>query len=463
MKFSRRHSLGVAGAAAGCSLIPGSVLGANGKVNLAAIGIGQQGGNILQTFAGNPKVNIVALCDVDIESDAPTGTWARGEYGWANEKASPAANAARFPGVPQFRDFRKMFDKMGSEIDAVCIGVPDHSHFPITMAAMMLGKHVYVEKPLARTFAECELMMRGAKKYGVVTQMGNQGHSGDNYHQFKAWKEAGIIKNVTHVDAQMNNQRRWHMWGDVKGFPKGEKMPKGLDWNVWQGTTARPHQFSEKLHYGNWRSWHQFGTGCFGDWGAHILDTVHEFLELGLPEKISAKTLTGRNNFIFPLTSTINFQFPARKGMPAMDIDWYDGAGNAAPVPEGATLQGPGKFIYSKEFVFQGGSHSNSLQIVPFEKMRELMKAGKVPKVTARGHSGHHENFILSCMGEEETRSPFSVAAPLSQMFALGCMVQRLGTELHFDRKRLRITNNKRANSLLKDDVRKGWEQYYKL
>jgi len=467
MKISRRHTLATVGAATGWSLIPGKVLGANGKINLAAIGVGQQGGNILRTFASDPNVNIVALCDVDIDSNAPIATKKNyGDQGWMKENATPAFNAAQFPGIPKFRDFRVMFDKMGKEIDAVCIGVPDHSHFPIAMAAMMLGKHVYVEKPLARTFLECELLIRAEKKYGLVTQMGNQGHSGNNYFQFKAWKEAGIIKDVTHVDAQMNNNRRWHTWGDVTGFPTGEKMPEDLNWNVWLGTTPEKIDFSAKLHYGNWRGWHQFGTGCFGDWGAHILDTIHEFLELGLPEKVSAKTLTGRNDYVFPLTSVVNFQFPERNGMPAMDIDWYDGQGNPAPVPEEAQeerLKGPGKYIYSKEYIFKGGHHSDSLQIVPYEKMRELMVAGTVPKVSAKGKSSHHENFILACKGEEKTRSPFSVAGPLSQMFTLGCLAQRLGGELEFDRKNLRITNNKLANSLLKDEIRKGWEQFYKL
>jgi predicted dehydrogenase len=467
MNIARRHTLMATGAVAGWSLIPGSVIGANKKVNLAAIGIGQQGGNILRTFAGDPNVNIVALCDVDIDSDSPIAKKRNhGDQGWGRPNATPAANAALFPKVPQFRDFREMYDKMGNQIDAVCIGVPDHSHFPIAMASMMLGKHVYVEKPLARTFQECELLMRAEKKYGVVTQMGNQGHSGNNYHQFKAWKEAGIIKDVTHVDAQMNSNRRWHTWGEVTGFPHGGVIPDGMNWNVWQGTTPMPMEFSKKLHYGNWRGWHQFGTGCFGDWGAHILDTIHEFLELGIPEKISAAELTGRNDYIFPMTSVINFQFPARNGMPAMDIDWYDGQGNPAPTPKGIgdeKLKGAGKYIYSKDYTFKGGHHSDILQIVPYEKMRELLKAGKLPKVSAKGKSNHHENFILACKGEEKTRSPFSVAGPLSQMFALGCMAQRLGGELEFDRETNQITNNKLANSLLKDDVRNGWEQYYKV
>ncbi len=470
MKMNRRNALFTfAGAAFGTALIPGSVLGANGKVNLAAIGIGQQGGNITRSIGGLPNVNMVALCDVHIDSDSPvlTDEQKKGykEQGWMSEKATPAACAAEFPGAKKYRDFRKMFDEMGDQIDAVCIGVPDHSHFPISMAAMMLGKHVYVEKPLARTFQECELLMTAEKKYGVVTQMGNQGHSGDNYFQFKAWKEAGIIKDVYHVDAYMNSPRRWHPWGDVAGFPAAEKMPEGLDWDVWLGTTPEYHDFSKRLHYGNWRGWHQFGTGCFGDWGAHILDTIHEFLELGLPSAFGTKKIEGRNDYIFPMQSTVNFQFPERNGMPAMDIDWYDGKGNWCPRPPemgDRNPGGPGKFIYSKELVFHGNSHSDPLQILPYDKFKQMLKDGTVSKDYGK-HSSHHANFINAVLGEEKTRSPFSVAGPLCQMFALGCIAQRLGGEFEFDRKTNRITNNKEANRYLQDDVRKGWEQYYKL
>ncbi|MEI6890983.1 MAG: Gfo/Idh/MocA family oxidoreductase [Pontiella sp.] len=469
MKGSRRSAIGVAGAAAGWAMIPGSVLGANNKVRLAAIGIGQQGGTILRAIGGQPGVEVVALCDVDIESDAPVAPSgqqpAYSIRGWMSPAATPAAAAAQFPNARTFRDFRLMFDQMAEEIDAVCIGLPDHSHFPVTMAAMMLGKPVYVEKPLARTFQECELLMRAEKKYGVVTQMGNQGHSGDNYHQFKLWKETGIIKDVTHVDAQMNNPRRWHGWGDVAAFPIGEKMPADLNWSVWQGTTAKPTAFNDKLHYGNWRGWHQFGTGCFGDWGAHILDTIHEFLELGLPEKFSASHLVGRNDYIFPLQSTINFAFPERNGMPAMDIDWYDGVGNFAPTPKemaSKKFRGPGKVIYSKELVFHGGSHSRALQIVPYDRFKDMLRSGAVSKEYGK-HSNHHANFIHAVRGDETCRSPFSVSGPLCQMFALGCIAQRLGGEYTFDRRTKQITNSNRANSFLKDDIRKGWEQYYRV
>lgn len=469
MNISRRKFLVAGGAAtAAYTLLPAQVVGANERVNMAAIGIGHQGGGIARNFGGNPNVNMVALCDVDFDSNAPIVSTEAPRYsqqGWSNERTTPAFTASKFPNAKCYRDFRKMFDEMGDDIDAVCIGTPDHTHFAITMEAMMRGIPVYVEKPMARTFQECELMIRAEKKYGVVTQMGNQGHSGANYFQFKEWVEQGIIKDVYHVDAMMNSPRRWHPWGEVASFPPAEAIPGDLNWDVWHSSVAQNTEFSQKLHYGNWRGWHQFGTGCFGDWGAHILDTIHEFLELGLPEKITATHLVGRNDYLFPVESTINFQFPERNGKPAMDIDWYDGVDNKLKKPEifgEEKVYTPGKIIYGKDMVFKGRSHAKPLEIVPREKYVEMLQNGEVRKDFGR-HSSHHENFVNAVRGEEMTRSPFSVAGPLCQMFALGCVAQRLGGELKFDRESKQFTDNKLANSLLVDDIRPGWEQYYRV
>ncbi|VGO13227.1 L-arabinose 1-dehydrogenase (NAD(P)(+)) [Pontiella desulfatans] len=456
MKVSRRQFSKIGMAGTSMALLPGcatkktaSFVGANEKVNLAFIGLGGRGESLSGSFRQIDDVNMVALCDVDMGSK------------WT------AKTEAEFPGVPRFKDFRVMFDKMGNEIDAVVVCTPDHSHFPITMAAMALGKHVYCEKPLARTFNEIALMMAAAERHGVATQMGNYGHSGANYFQFKAWTEAGIIKDVTHVDAYMNKWRRWHPWGAVNAFRTGEKVPETMDWDVWLGT-AEHHEFSKDLHYGNWRGWYDFGTGCFGDWGAHMLDTMQRFLNLGLPESLTAKTLEGQNNFIYPMASTINFQFPARGDMPAMDIDWYDGQENLPPLPEewgGKELDRntPGKFIYSKEHVFHGTAHEHPLQIIPYEKMRELLKQGALPRDFGK-NSDHFENFILACKGQEETRTPFAVSGLLSQLLSLGCISQRLGGTLEFDRQANRFTNSRIANELLVGaPPRKGWEQYYSL
>jgi predicted dehydrogenase len=409
------------------------------------IGIGHRGNDLVKTFAATGRVEIAAFCDVDL--DAP----------------HTAESRRLFPAVPVFRDFRTMFDRMGAAFDAVVVATPDHSHFPPAMLAMSRGKHVYVEKPLAQTFREVDLLMAMAAKSGVVTQMGNQGHSGNNYFQFKAWTEAGIIKDVTKIVAFMNSPRRWHGW-TADGFPAGEPLPPGLDWDGWHA--ARPvHPFSARLHPENWRGWFAYGTGAFGDWGAHILDTAHRFLQLGLPHTVEAVRLDGPSGFIFPQASTIRFDFPARRGMPPVEVFWYDGVDNVPPLPSelgpGATLtEKNGKFIYSKSLVFRGGTHGDTLRVVPEARMSEM--AASLPKVGG-GFSDHATNFVLACQGQEEARSPFRISGPLTQVFLLGVIAQRLGGRLTFDPVRRAFLGHAAANSLLTGPApRKGWERYYR-
>ncbi len=436
---------------------------ANRKVAVAFIGIGNRGEQLIQDFEKTGMIQVVALCDVDLGAH------------------HTQAALTKYPDAARFQDFRQMFDRIGNRIEAVIVAVPDHSHFPICMEAMALGKHVYVEKPMARTFLEAELMMQAARKYPkVVTQVGNQGHSEANYFQFKAWKEAGIIRDITAVTAHMNNPRRWHGWDpNIQKPPSAQPIPQTLDWMTW--LSARPyHDYNELYHYGEWRSWFDFGMGALGDWGAHILDTVHEFLELGLPTVIDPIKLTGHNNYFFPKDSTIRFHFPERGSMPAVDVTWYDGQDNLPPIPEGygkseldpniptsgageinPSQLNPGKIIYGKDITFKGASHGSTLSIIPSEKAADM--ASQLPDVPP-SPSNHFANFLLACQGLEETRSPFEIHGPLSQVFALGVIAQRRGTKLLFDRTTKRITNDAFADALLAGEPpRKGWESYYKL
>jgi len=466
---SRRSFLKQAMVLSAATALPTIIIKASGKpassdkVNLACIGIGNQGGADVLSFANTGLANFVAFCDVDMGAPQTLEV------------------LKKFPDVPRFQDFRKMFDKMGNQIDAVSVGVPDHSHFPIVMMALALGKHVYVEKPMARTFNEVELMIKAARKHpNVVTQMGNQGHSEANYFQFKAWVEAGIIKDVTAITAHMNSLRRWHGWDPkIKSFPPAEPIPETLDWDTWLGVTQK-HDYNKDFVNGQWRCWYDFGMGALGDWGAHILDTAHQFLDLGLPYEINMLKAEGHNSFFYPMSSTILFRFPERGKMPPVDITWYDGLKNIPPVPAGygvseldpnipPTSQGkvqpvklnPGKEIYSKELTFKGGSHGSTLSIIPPEKAKEM--ESKLPEVP-KSPSNHYANYLLACMGKEKTRSPFEIAGPLSQVFSLGVMAQKLNTKLLFDRKTKQITNNKLANQLLVGlPPRKGWEQFYKV
>ena len=439
------------------------VSGSNRKVNIAYIGIGNRGEQIIREFAKTNRVNVVALCDVDMGAK------------------HTQAVMKMYPNAKRFKDFRQMFDRISNEIEAVAIATPDHSHFPISMLALAHGKHVYVEKPMARTFLEAELMMEAARQHPeAVTQVGNQGHSEANYFQFKAWQEAGIIKDVTAVTAHMNNSRRWHKWSaDIYKYPEAQAIPETLDWNTWLCSTQY-HDYNSKYHYGDWRCWYDFGMGALGDWGAHILDTVHEFLELGLPYEINMLKAEGHNDYFFPYSSTILFRFPQRKKMPPVDVTWYDGLDNLPPLPDGygisaldpnipASSQGdikdtklnPGKIIYSRDLTFKGGTHGSTLSIIPEEKAKEM--ASKLPEVP-KSPSNHFENFLRACCGEEKTRSPFEIFGPMTQVFCLGVIAQRLNTQLLFDIKNKRFTNNDFANAMLSGmPPRKGWEDFYKL
>jgi len=400
---------------------------------------------MLKTFAATNLTSVAALCDVDL--DAPHTAEAR----------------ELFPKAPRFRDLRTMIDQAGAEIDAVVIATPDHTHFPLAMHAMGAGKHVYVEKPLAHTLREVDLLIAMAARSGVVTQMGNQGHSGNNYFQFKAWTEAGIIADVTKIVMFMNSERRWHGW-TVDGFPSGEPMPPGLDWDLWHG--AQPlHPFSTRLHPQTWRGWFDYGNGAFGDWGPHILDTSHRFLELGLPHTIEAVRRDQPNPYIFPQASTVRFDFAARGAKPPVEVWRYDGVANKPPLPAelgpGAVLEEQaGKFSYSRKLVFKGGTHGDTVRIIPEARMQEL--APTLPKITG-GFSDHATNFILACQGKEESRSPFHVSGPLTQVFLLGVIAQRLGGRLEFDPARRVFTNNSEATTLLAGPApRAGWETYYR-
>lgn len=467
--LSRRSFVKQSVIAAGAVMLSNSTFGkinlaaANERVNLACVGLGNRAAEIIKELYKTGLCNIVALCDVDLGGKHTHEI------------------LAMFPDVPKFKDFRVMFDKMGNQIDAVSIGTPDFSHFAITMLALDLGKHVYVEKPMARTFLEVELMTNKARKNTkLVTQMGNQGHSEANYFQFKAWKEAGIIKDVTRIDAHMNMPRRWHGWDvNMKGFPTAEIAPETLDWELWQMQTLG-HNYNKDFVNGQWRCWYDFGMGALGDWGAHILDTAHEFLDLGLPTEVSAVKLDGHNSYFFPMSSTLKFHFPKRKKMPAVDINWYDGLNNLPPIPEGYGVSGldpnipapstgklepaklnPGKIIYGKELTFKGGSHASVLQIIPEAKAKEMEP--RLPE-TPKSPSNHFANFLRACKGEEKTRSAFEIAGPLSQVFCLGVIAQRLNTKVIFNPEKKEITNDKFANALLAGPPpARGWEQYYKM
>jgi len=266
----------------------------SGKLNIAAIGVGGMGASNLKACANE---NIVALCDVDSDYAAKT--------------------FALYPRATVYTDYRVMLEKQ-KDIDAVIIATPDHTHAPITMACLQAGKHVYCQKPLTHTVAEARAIADAAKKYNVVTQMGNQGHSFESMRLLKEWLDAGAIGNVTEVHAWTDRPVGGDPWSDfaVRARPADTPpVPATLDWDKWLGPAAfRP--YSPEYLPMKWRAWLDFGTGPLGDMGCHILDPAFWALELGPPQTIEATSTHYEANVAsetYPRASIVRYTFPASR------------------------------------------------------------------------------------------------------------------------------------------------------
>ena len=268
-KTSRRQFLqGMAGAAAAFTVVPRRVLAGSAKppsekLNIACIGIGGQGGGNVNAVH---EENIVALCDVDQRRAAKT--------------------LAKFPNAKQYRDFRKMFDEMDKQIDAVVVSTPDHTHAVAVMAAIKRDKHVYCEKPLAHSIFEIRELMKAARQHKVVTQLGNQGHSYESIRMLCEWIWDGAIGNVHEVHAACDAV---HCKIDqLSRRAEKHEVPPELDWDMWLGP-AEHRQYHPMYLPGSWRGWMPFGSGTIGDWVCHVVDPVFWALKLGSPKTVQAQ------------------------------------------------------------------------------------------------------------------------------------------------------------------------------
>lgn len=421
------------------------------RVNLACIGVGGRATGVIPGVCSGGHASPVAFCDVDFKARRVD------------------QNLKKFPGTKQFKDFRVMLEKMGDDIDAVTVVTPDHTHFPAAMLAMSMGKHVYVEKPLTHSYREADLLMKAEKKFKVVTQMGNQGHTSKGSEQFRHWVKRGIIKDITKIEA-WKTPSLWFMNKDerISKYPPAEPAPATLDWDLWCGP-AEMKPFSSMYHPFNWRAFYLYGNGMLGDWGAHIIDFAHDFLKLGQPTRLSPILMDDHNEVIFPLSSQLRMEFPKRGKRPAVELTWRDGVNCHPEIPEqfwsggkAPKLGGAGTVLYSQDgkFAVTRGSHSRASNIIPTEQAKAL--GDKLETPSPEGN--HQSAFTQACMGKGKTMSPFSIAGDLTKTLMLGVVCQLLNEDLQFDRKKERFKGNARANALLDGPTpRKGWGDFYKM
>lgn len=463
--LNRRYFLRAGSAAvAAFSILPRRLIAGSGEtppsetVLFGAVGVGGQGRADLKglTEAGLGKV--VAVADVDPRSIAATKQF--------------------LPDVQTFADYREMYDKAGKTFDAVLIATPDHWHAIPTVEAMQIGKHVYTEKPVARTVWEIRKLMDAARKYNVVTHMGNQGHSFGSHQTFKSWVRKGLLGEIREVHT-WTTMRVMDSKSKIPELAKQEKVPDGLNWERWVGPSEF-HPYSPFFTPNRWRAWTPYGTGNPGDWGCHLLDPIYDALNLRSPQRITAEIAPDwdpvRDRLAFPNASRIRYEYDLSNGK-TMTILWHDGEFcNEVPRPsmleEGRELGNkiiPGQWnagavVYGSKNVLKYGSHgADGCRVIPEASMRAMIKDIREEEKTKPNFwmtqiGSHFEDFTTAVKIGRKSGNPFETAGYVAENAALGAIaVRNPNIRLEWDCEALRFKNCEAANAMVEPHYRKGY------
>ncbi|QNE39303.1 Gfo/Idh/MocA family oxidoreductase [Hymenobacter sp. NBH84] len=461
-------------AAASFMIVPRFVLGGKGYVApsdrlvVAGIGVGGKGESDIMNFSKSGKADIAYLCDVDDQRAAKT--------------------IKSFPKAKYYKDWRQMLDKEHKHIDAVSVSTPDHNHAAPAMAAMQLGKHVYVQKPLTHDIYEARALTEAARKYKVVTQMGNQGASNDGARLLREWYDAGLLGDVHTV----------YCWTDRPVWPQGiawpdkaAPVPSTLDWDLWLGTAPKEN-YIEKLVPFNWRGWWEYGTGALGDMGCHLVEAPFRVLDLGYPKSVAASVGSvyvdefKRGYFpkSCPPSSHVILKFPkTAKTKGDITLHWMDGGIQ----PERPAELGPnevfgdggnGILFIGDKGKMMASTYAENPRLLP----TSLTATTKVPEKFARvpgGANGHYAQWVEAAIaghGKKEVSSPFDIAGPLTETLLIANLAVRgydvqtpkadgkgfnypgRNVELIWDPKQLKVTNLDAVNQFVKRDYRQGWK-----
>jgi len=471
---SRREFLkNTAITAAGFIILPRHVLGGKGfvapsdRLLIAGVGVGGKGESDIANFFKSGKADIAFLCDVDDKRAATT--------------------IKNFPKAKYYKDWREMFDKESKHFDAVSVSTPDHNHAVVTLAAMQLGKHVYVQKPLTHDIFEARTLTNAAKRYKVVTQMGNQGASGDGVRQLVEWYDAGEIGNVHTV----------YCWTDRPVWPQGipwpaqkADVPATLDWNLWLGT-APYKDYIEKLVPFNWRGWWDYGTGALGDMGCHLMSNAFEVLDLKYVTDVQASVGSvyvdefKRGYFpeSCPPSSHVTLTFPkSSKTKGPVTVHWMDG-GIEPERPEELLPNeqfgdgGNGVLFIGTKGKMMCSTYGADPRLLPTSRTNEVHVPQTYPRVP-NGAEGHYTQWVegaIAGYGKKKLSSPFEIAGPLTEALLMsnlairGFDIRKPGAngkgfdypgryiELLWDNNSMKVTNLDDVNQFIKRTYRDGF------
>ncbi|MFT4018887.1 MAG: Gfo/Idh/MocA family oxidoreductase [Agriterribacter sp.] len=470
---SRRNFIkNTAMGAAGFMIVPRNVLGKgyiapSDKLIIAGVGAGGKGRSDIANFYKSGKAEIGFLCDVDDRM--------------AEESRK------NFPKAKYYKDWRELFDKEAKSFDAVSVSTPDHTHAVVAMAAMRRKKHVYVQKPLTHDIYEARVLTEAAEKYKVVTQMGNQGASGDGVRQLVEWYDAGIIGDVHSVYIFTNRP----IWPQGIPWPTEKPaVPAGLDWDLWLGT-APQKDYVDGLIPGSWRGWWDYGTGALGDLGCHLMEAPFRVLGLQYALDVQASvtsvfTAFGKRGYFpdsFPPSAHATLTFPkTNKTKGEVIMHWMDGGIKPErPAELGADeVFGDGNsgilFVGTKGKMMASEYAANP-RLLPLKRNEEV----KVPKTIKRvpgSADGHYAQWVEGCIagyGNMELSAPFSKSGPLTEAILMANLGIRAADtpkprangrgndypganmKLLWDYKNMKVTNLDEVNQFVKREYRKGW------
>jgi len=458
-------------AATGFYIVPRHVLGKgyvapSDKLLIAGVGAGGKGGDDIRHFAKSPNAEIAFMVDVD--------------------ERQCVENRKNFPKAKFYHDWRELFDKESKNFDAVSVGIPDHNHAIVAFHAMQLGKHVYVQKPLTHDIYEARMLTDAAKRYKVVTQMGDQGSSNDGVRILKEWFDAGLIGDVHTVYCWTNRP----VWPQGIAWPQTHPpVPPELNWDLWLGTAAK-REYEENVVPFNWRGWWDFGTGALGDMGCHIIGPVFKVLELGYPTDVncSASTVyTGNFQQGYfpdsgPVSSSLHFSYDLKNNK-KLRLHWMDGGIQ----PERPEELGPnevmgdggnGALFIGTKGKMMCGTYGLNPQLLPTSKTKEANVPQKYPRV-ANQSEGHYIQWVDACragFGKAEVSSPFvSYAGPLTECILTGNLsllsfnyrearangrgfnYPGRNITLQWDGPGMKVKNFDPANKFIKRAYRDGW------
>lgn len=446
---SRRNFLkGLTATTAGGLFLPNILRSQDGvtagrKIGVACIGVQGKGGSDMVNAAKDNE--IVAICDVD--------------------EKNLAKAAEKFPNARRYRDFRKMLDEV-KEIEAVTISTPDHAHYPAAMHAIALGKHVCIQKPLTNTLWEVRELQKAAKKKGVITQMGNQGHTYDDNRMLKEWVEAGAIGKVKEI----------HVWTNRPIWPQGRDVtfkpgtaPANLDWDLWLAATPE-HAFSGDVAPFKWRGFLEWGAGAIGDMGCHLMDPIFYALDLGMPTTIEAvpEELTA---LAWPRGAEVKYTWKDHPKHGDITMTWYEGHNldKTAKLPKipaamGDTqLKNGGWFLVGTDgVIYNGADQCKNPQIFPEARAKEFLATPPEKKYQRSPSAGDPQHEWTLAIKEGKAfpfMSQFDYSVPLTELGLVGGLAMRMGVPIGWDSAKLEVPGMPEAAQFIKRRAyRAGWE-----